>query len=196
MQDGDRKAFDEILAEIFAAIDKPLGESQRSVFWKGLHDLGLVEFARIRDLMVLDFRQREEPPRKFTIADIWAAKRKLRAAAPAPESEVPRWTGDEWDMVANRQLLGHIARSIARDPQCYGKGPTVRGLKNTTTPNADASPGFVRAVNTLVAFKNQWAQLMRDSADAENCVPGTEQRQCWDHCMRMAADAIALKRAA
>jgi hypothetical protein len=42
VQDTDRKAFDEILGEIFAAIDKPLGESQRSAFWKALTDLSLL----------------------------------------------------------------------------------------------------------------------------------------------------------
>jgi hypothetical protein len=193
MQDTERKAFDEILAEIFAAIDKPLGEAQKAVFWKALRDLGIMEFARIRDLLVQEYRQREEPPRKFTVGDIWTAKRKLRAAAPA-ESTTPVWTGDVWDIVANQQLHGHISRSMARDPQCYGRGATAHGMKVLKTPNADASPQFVRAINTLVAFKNQWAQLMRDSA-VDGGVPGKDQRESWDNCMRMAEEAIALERA-
>lgn len=194
MQDGDRKAFDEILGEIFAAIDKPLGEAQRSVFWKGLKDLGIVEFARIRDLLVQEFREREEPPRKFTVGDIWTAKRKLRAAAPS-EPEAPAWKGDVWDIVANQQLQGHISRSMAQDSRCYGRGASAKGMKALTTPNADASPEFVRAMSTLVAFKNRWASLMRQSAD-EHGVPGTEQRQTWDECMRMAEKAISEKKAA
>lgn len=194
MQDTERKAFDEILAEIFAAIDKPLWDAPKSVFWKGLRDLSITEFARIRDLLVQEFRQREEPPRKFTIGDIWAARKKLRAAAPT-QPTAPAWKGDKWDIVANQQLHGHISRSMARDPMCYGRGASAKGMAASKDPNADASPEFVRAINTLMAFKNQWAQLMRDSAD-ESGVPGTEQRQSWDACMRQAEAIIASEKAA
>lgn len=171
MQENDRAAFEEILAEIFASIDKPLGEAQRSVFWKGLKDLGIVEFARIRDLLVREYRERDEPPRKFTIGDIWAAKRKLRAIAPREPSASDMWRGDEWDARANQRLLAHVLKCGFRKQ--YFDAPQTR---------------------ILVAHKNQWAELFRGLKFDE--VPADEQQQTWDNCMRMALEQIALERAA
>ncbi len=194
MQDTDRKAFDEILGEIFASIDKPLGEAQRSVFWKGLKDISILEFARCRDLLVKEFREMEDPPRKFTVGDIWRARKKLRVVPPPPDNQ-PKWAGDVWEQVANQQLRRHIHTRIAGDSNCYGRGATMRGMKASTDPNADASPEFVRAVNTLVAYKNRWAQLIREAAGPEG-VPAKDQRDMWDNCMRMAEQQIAEERAA
>jgi hypothetical protein len=178
VQEGDRKAFDEILAEIFASIDKPLGEAQRSVFWKGLKDLSVLEFARIRDLLVRDYRERDEPPRKFTLADVWTARKRLRAAPP-PQECGPKWDGDVWDQVANQQLLRHITTRIPADPMRYGHR---------------TSPVFASNIRALVAMKNRWASLMREAAGPAG-VPAREQRDCWDSCMRMAEEAIAAERA-
>lgn len=172
MQDSDRKAFDEALAEIFAAIDKPLGEAQRNVFWKGLKDLGIVEFARIRDLLVREFRERDEPPRKFTIGDIWQAKRKLRAAAPA-ESPVDRWEGEEWDLKSNQRLLSYILRMWHKHNRHFTERETWQ----------------------LVAFKKRWAKLMRDSGPFE-VVPMADQDASWDQMIRMAEEEFVRGKAA
>jgi hypothetical protein len=171
VQDTDRKAFDEILAEIFAAIDKPLGEAQRSVFWKGLKDMGVLEFARIRDLLLKDYREREEPPRKFTLGDIWTARKRLRAIAPRTD-EAPPWPGDEWDRRGNLRMLSLVLRAA------YAR----RRL-------AEAE------IHLRVAFKNRWTDLMRASGTPET-VPLADQTECWASCMRMAEEAFAQERAA
>jgi hypothetical protein len=173
VQDTDRKAFDEILGEIFAAIDKPLGEAQRSVFWKGLKDMSILEFARCRDLLVKEFREMEDPPRKFTIGDLWRARKKLRVVAP-PKDDTPQWQGDVWDQVANNQLLRHITTRMAADSRCWGHR---------------TEPRFGRNVNVLVAFKNRWASLMREAAGPDGVLP-KDQRDMWENCMRMAEREI------
>lgn len=172
MQDSDREAFDTILAEIFAAIDKPLGDAQRAVFWKGLKDLGLVEFARIRDYLVRQYREFEQPPRKFAIGDIWQARRKLRAAAP-PENPMDRWKGDEWDLKSNQRMLSYILRAWHQRNRHFSETETW----------------------ILVALKKRWAKLMRDSGTFES-VPIADQDQSWDECIRMAEREITRHAAA
>lgn len=166
MQENDREAFDVILAEIFAAIDKPLGEAQRSVFWKGLKDLGIVEFARIRDMLVREYRDYEQPPKKFTIGDIWAARKKLRAAAPKADP-VRAWKGDSWDEKANFRLLGYVLR------KCYA--------------HEKISP---EATWILVEHKNRWAALMRAGGDFED-VPMVDQDAAWISAIRTAEQEIS-----
>lgn len=170
MHDSDRKAFDEALAEIFAAIDKPLGEAQRNVFWKGLKDLGIVEFARIRDFLVREYREYEQPPRKFTIGDIWAARKRLRAAAPKKDP-VREWTGDEWDEKANLRLLGYVLRKAH--------------ARQKISPEATW---------ILVEHKNRWGALMRAGGDFE-AVPMADQDAAWIGAIR-AAEQEMMRRAA
>lgn len=170
MQDTDRKAFDEILGEIFAAIDKPLGESQRSAFWKALTDMSLIELARVRDHLLREWRE-QDPPRKFTPGDIWRARKALRAAAPtkAPDDG---WRGDDWDQRANLRLLSRVMRAaLAR--RAYG----------------------AEQLRSMAAFKNHWAELMRTAAiDGEP--PIADQDDSWRECMRMADEAMKQERAA
>lgn len=100
-----------------------------------------------------------------------------------------------WQIAGNRRLLGHITRRIPQDTNCYGRGPTAAGMKASSTPNADASPEFVRAIGTLVAMKNRWVELMQQSA-GPNGVPPDEQNQSWRECMRQAEEIIAAEKAA
>lgn len=165
MQENDRAAFEEILGEIFAAIDKPLGEAQRSVFWKGLKDLGIIEFARIRDALVREFREREDPPRKFTIGDIWAAKKRLRTAAPEQPKD-DGWRGDHWDARANQRLLSYVLRA---------------GMRKE---HFDA-----RQTRILVVHKNRWPELFREMSFDD--VPLADQDHAWAECMRMAEAEMA-----
>lgn len=171
MQESDREAFDVILAEIFAAIDKPLGEAQRSVFWKGLKDLGIVEFARIRDMLVRQYREYDDPPRKFTIGDIWAARKKLRAAAPS-KSSAPEWKGDQWDEKGNFRLLGYVLRKCVNRQKI---GP--------------------EATWVLVAHKNRWTALMRASGDFDD-VTMRDQDDAWLETIRAAEAEISREMAA
>lgn len=165
MQENDREAFDVILAEIFASIDKPLGESQRSVFWKGLKDLGLVEFARIRDFLVREYREYEQPPKKFTLGDIWSARKRLRASAPKRDP-VREWKGDGWDEKANFRLLGYILRKAHRRERISPEATWI-----------------------LVEHKNRWAALMRTGGDFDG-VPTTDQDAAWIETIRSAEAEI------
>ncbi len=54
MLESEHEAFDKILAELFASIDKPLGEAQRTAFWRGLNRMSLAEFSRCRDKILAD----------------------------------------------------------------------------------------------------------------------------------------------
>lgn len=191
--EADREEFNGILAELFAAIDKPLGEAQRSAFWKGLRQMSLVEFARCRDKIIADLRE-GETPRKFGVSDIWVAKGKLRAALPMEHTD-DGWRGDEWGAAANRHLLKHIRTRQAANAQRYGRGPSygaMTDLARMADKTLDASPEFVRNVNTLVKFKNLWADQMRLSATKDG-VPSSEQQEVWTECMKRAEAEIAAK---
>lgn len=192
MQADDRKAFDTILAEIFAAIDKPLGETQREAFWKGLQRMHIVEFARCRD-QLLEELEKGEPPRRFGVGDIWGVKRRLRAPAPtAIQQKQSEPTGDKWDEEASLHLQGYIRRRLSADPQAFGRPASYMGMKTMSTPNADASPEFVRTVQKLVAVKNLWAADMREIAPGpEDVAPDVKQAAWEDYIASAEADIAA-----
>lgn len=193
MLEADRPAFERILRELFGALDKPLTEHQRNAFWKGLSRMSLTEFERCRD-HILRSLEDGEPPRRFGVDSIWAARQQLRASGP-PEVSKPRddgFRGDRWDIAANRHLLGYITGQLAKNSRRYGRPASWQGMKTLTTPHADASPEFVRHVQMLVAHKNRWAETMReiDAASGGNGVPVEDQRDIWAECMRRAQDEI------
>lgn len=191
MQESDRTEFDVIIAELFAALDKPLWDAPRNAFWKGLRQMSLVEFSRCRDKIVADLAD-GEPPRKFGVSDIWVANGKLRAAAPTKPRD-DGWRGDDWDAAANMHLLKHIRTRTAGNSQCYGCGPSHAAMTDVARAkekNLDASPEFTRNVQTLVRFKNLWAEQMRLSATKDG-VPVPEQQEVWRECMKRAEAEIA-----
>lgn len=191
MLEADRIEFNGILAELFAAIDKPLGEAQRGAFWKGLRQMSLVEFSRCRDKIVTDLAD-GEAPRKFGVSDVWVAKGKLRAAQPMQHAD-DGWRGDEWGSAANRHLLEHLKRVVSANPQIYGRGASYEAMRDPARlhdKTLDASPEFVRNVGILVRFKNLWADQMRLSADKDG-VPIPEQQETWRECVRLADEEIA-----
>ena len=171
MQAEDRAAFEKILAELFGAIDKPLGEATREAFWKGLAKMSLLEFSRCRDLL-LDELSQGEAPKKFAVPDIWSAKKRLRTPAPTA-SQSDGWTGDVWDIAANNHLLAYVMR-VALAHRKLARDETL----------------------TLVAFKNRWSELMRVAADGQDGVPPIEQMATWRECMRMAEEAMLAELAA
>lgn len=190
MQAADREAFDTIIAELFAAIDKPLGETQREAFWKGLQRMHIVELARCRD-QLLEELEKGEAPRKFGVPDIWALKRRLRAPGPpANQAKEPEWIGDEWDEEANLHLQGYIRRRLSADPQAFGRSASYMGMKTMSTPHADASPEFVRIVQKLVMAKNLWASDMRDIAAHGDVAPEVKQ-EAWDEYVKSVEADIA-----
>jgi hypothetical protein len=194
MLEADRPAFERILRELFGALDKPLTEHQCNAFWKGLSRMSLAEFERCRDQILRELED-GEPPRRFGVDSIWAAKQRLRASAAPEPYKAPDdgWRGDRWDIAANRHLLGHITRQLAINSQRYGRPATYHGLKTLMTPNADASPEFVRNVHVLVEHKKRWAATMReiDAANGGNGIPVDEQREVWAECMRLAEAQIS-----
>jgi hypothetical protein len=171
VQDGERDACEAILAEIFAALDKPFGDVQREAFWKGLAKMSIVELARCRDLL-LDEWSKSDPPRRFGVGELWGAKRRLRAVAPTAKPIDDGWTGDDWDQRANLRMLSRVMKAVMAR-RAYGQAQ----------------------LRTIAAFKNHWAELMRTSAvDGE--VPIQDQDDSWRECMRMADEAMAQERAA
>lgn len=191
MQESDRAEFEVILAEMFAAIDKPLWEAPRNAFWKGLRKMSLIEFSRCRDKIVADLAD-GETPRKFGVSDVWVAKNKLRVTAPImPVGD--GWPGDDWLAAANQHLLKYIRTQLAADSQRYGRGPSYRAMTEparVADKTLDAAPEFVRNVNTLVKYKNIWTDQMRLSATADG-VPIEEQQEVWAECMKRAEAEIA-----
>ncbi len=191
MQESDKGEFEKVLAELFAAIDKPLGEAQRSAFWRGLSRMSLVEFSRCRDKILADLAG-GEAPRKFGVSDIWVAKSKLQAFAPI-KAQSDSFLGDDWDMAANRHLLSYIGKRVGAAPRAYGEGPSCEAMADPARKhlaNADADPKFITNVHTLVAYKNRWADMMRAAADQDG-VPIDEQQEIWNECMRLAETEIA-----
>jgi hypothetical protein len=83
-----------------------------------------------------------------------------------------------WELLGNRRLLKYITTEVPKSPRRYGDPPEP------------SNPKFTANVNTLVAFKNRWVELMLASA-TEDGVPIKEQEDCWDGCMKQAEALIA-----
>lgn len=109
---------------------------------------------------------------------------------PAPDT----FTGDVWDMAANRYLMGHIAKRMSQDPKMYGRPASYAAMKASDEDlrilgldkhNLDASGEFVDQVHRLVAAKNAWAADMRDLA-VNGEVPPSTQKAVWYDLMNTA----------
>jgi hypothetical protein len=187
VQASDRSEFEKGLAEIFAAIDKPLGDAQREAFWRGLKQMSLIEFSRCRDKIIDDLRE-GEIPRKFGVPDIWVTRTKLQAAAPSMPTD-DGFRGDHWDEDASMHLRAYLGGQLAGNSQRYGRPASYMGMKTSTSRNADASPEFVRNVQILVRYKNQWAEQMRQSST--DGVPIPEQKEVWAELMSRAESEIS-----
>lgn len=179
MQPDDRKAFDAILAEIFAAIDKPLGEAKAEAFWKGLQRMSPIEFARCRD-HIIEALQSHEAPRIFSVAYIWDVKRQVRARGPQAPS-APRWIGDKFDEMGNNRLLAHVMRRALKG---------VHYTDSKRNPHSDESRALIAP---LVACMRAWVVDVRESTEFVNAetgeiqmVPLDVQQRWWDDCMRRA----------
>lgn len=98
------------------------------------------------------------------------------ALPPHPALEGPQM--GPWEMLGNRRLMKHITTKIPDSSHRYGDPPIP------------SNPVFAANVNTLVAFKNRWVELMLVSATDEG-VPIGEQEDCWNGCMKQAEELIA-----
>jgi hypothetical protein len=116
------------------------------------------------------------------------------------ESKLPALTredsfrGDEWDMAANRYLMGHIAKIMKKDPKRLGRPASVKltqaPLKDLQDLGIDlhyldANGEFVENVKRLVTAKNAWAADMRDIA-VNGAVPVSDQQTIWHDYMKRA----------
>lgn len=163
MEAGDRKAFDTILGEIFAAIDKPLGDAKTEAFWKALQRLTILEMARIRDEMLASL-ETSEAPKSFSVSDVWALKRRLRAKAPiagnqqpvnfeaALQNEIARLTAnDKPERAAEfagiiRQNVRHWEERRRRDPEQWRKDVAIAKLDRIIATEPQDSPIYARAL--------------------------------------------------
>jgi hypothetical protein len=104
------------------------------------------------------------------------------------------FTGDSWDMAANRYLMGHIAKRMSENPKFYGQPASYRAMQASDADlrqlgldkhNLDASGEFVDNVHKLVTAKNAWAADMRDLA-VKGEVPPSTQKAVWYDLMNTA----------
>ena len=104
------------------------------------------------------------------------------------------FAGDNWDMAANRYLMGHIAKRLSENPRFYGKPASYEAMRANDDDlrqlgldkhNLDASGEFVDNVAKLVAAKNAWAADMRDLA-VNGEVPPSTQKAVWYDLMNTA----------
>jgi hypothetical protein len=102
------------------------------------------------------------------------------------------WVGDAWEMAANRYLMGHIAKQIAKNPRCYGRPASVKSMetRREDSPNGDASPQFVANVGRLRQAKALWAADMRDMA-RDDGVDVEIQKAVWRDYIGRAESDIA-----
>lgn len=110
-----------------------------------------------------------------------------KPALPSPEDETDRWT-----VAANRQLMRYLTAKMAKDPKCLGEPASREAMQDPARrhlSNADADPKFVRNVQILVAYKNRWADLIRE-LDTGDGVDSKEQEALWGNCMREAEAQI------
>jgi len=183
---NERKAFDTILGEMFAAIDKPLGDVKTEAFWKGLQRLSILDMARIRDELLVT-REATEPPKTFAVSDIWALKRKLRARAPAPitpaangvsgeaalDAFIARVTANDKPERA-AEFAGLVRRAVRnsedrrhKDPEQWAKDVRVAKLDRIIATEAPDSPIYARALcewreaRGLHVGDKEWAQAGR-----------------------------------
>lgn len=81
--DVSREQFDLALEELFAALDKPLGDAKKQAFWNGLEHMTFVQFCRARDRVIAELRE-GETPKTFGVGAVWAAYKRTRARGPMP----------------------------------------------------------------------------------------------------------------
>jgi hypothetical protein len=178
MNSGDRPEFDVQLSMLCAGYNVPIGDRSEA-YWKGLAKMSLMEFSRCVDQALGE----GGPDRIPTTGQMWKLLKELRSqrtTTPWRPTETP-WHGDGWDTQANRFLLGYIGDQ-ARAGAHYCDEQTRSGARSAEKPSQET-----RALTApLVAYKNAWAQDMRDMANERNEVPMDVQKATWADCMRRA----------
>jgi hypothetical protein len=198
MLSTERDDFDKLLAQLFAALDKPLHDAKREGFWKALSQMGLAEFSRAIDLLLQELAEDADKARvwhdRLTPSDVWSARRRLRARGAASSGQVgpaeKPWAGDIWDIQANRLLLGYI-NDQARAAVHYCCEETRSGRRRASEPSQESRD----LTQVLVDYKNAWARDMREMAEHPGGVPKPTQLQSFMECMRRATIEVDAVRA-
>lgn len=165
----DHEDFQIILAELFGALDKPLTDSKREGFWKGLSKMSILDFARCRDLLLGELSDGEQR-KTFSVSDIWQAKNRLRARALPPQQKPSDEvvSSDPWWISSNHHLLAYLIHPMRK-----------------LTPEETL---------ILVAAKNKWAKQMHEGIEADGSVEPGIQRDIWRNLMREAERTIEMRR--
>lgn len=183
----DRETFETRMRELFAGLDKPVTDARIEACWKGLAKMSLVEFGRCCDLLLeeitedVDLLRRLQ--RSFTASDVWAAKRRLRArgAASQPQASEPEWSGDGWDIQANRMLLGYLGDQVRAGIR-YCDDDTAAGRRSAREPSQETCD----LTAPLLAYKSAWAQDMRELHAEQGHVTADQELRTFRDCMRRA----------
>jgi hypothetical protein len=190
----DREDFIKLLKMLFAGLDKPLGEAREAAFWKALEQMSLTDFSRTCDFVLSELEdgdKRKDWGQRFTPGDVWAAKRRLRSRAPAgqaPSIKKTPWVGDAWDTRANLLLLGYIGDQSRKGISYCSPKDACTASRRDENWAADSETG--QMTHILVAYKNAWAQDMRESQLPDGSVPMEIQKSGFYDCMGRADAAI------
>lgn len=192
MNSTDRPEFDKQLAVLCASQDVPCTEERKEAFWRALQSMSMVQFVRTIDFMLV----KESWARMPKPAQVWESFKRMRASAPI-EPKDDGFRGDDWDSLANRYLIGYIAKQISADPRRYGRPASVKSMqaRREDSPNGDASQEFVDNVARLRAAKDSWAADMRDM-ERDGGVDPKVQKAVWEDYIARAEADIAKRIAA
>lgn len=189
MQQSDRQEFEKQIGVLFAAIDKPLTEPRTEAFWQGCSSMSLLDLGRTINHVLSEMRD-GAAPKYFSVADLWAAKKRLRATAPpAATSSAPAQAHfDGWARAGNFHLFAHIRKTLGRGSRRYGFGGNYVG-------GIQESQEFRDNVHRLVTAKNGWVEDMRDLAGHNGGeVSPVQQREIWNDYINRAEAEIAAAR--
>jgi hypothetical protein len=181
----DRPEFEKQLAVLCASQDVPCTEPRIEAFWRALQSMSLLQFVRTVDHMLV----KESWARMPKPVQVWDAFKRMRAAAPS-EPKDDGFRGDAWDALANRYLMGYIAKQLSGNPRRYGRPASVKSMQSKDSPNGDASAEFIANVNRLRQAKALWAEDMRDMA-GEGGVDVEVQKAVWKDYIGRAESDIA-----
>lgn len=163
MKPAERPQFKAHLQVLCAGLDVPCTAEREQAYWIALQDMPLAVFIRTIEHILRE----EEWAKMPKPGQVWAASKRMRAEGPTKPHD-DGWRGDNWDIAANKHLLGRIVHAI------HDRKP-VEGLAR------------------LLEAKRQWSADMRKYGT--EC-PVDIQRQCWDQRMEEAEADIARQRAA
>lgn len=152
MQTSDKAEFDQRLAVLCAGFNIPVTAERAEAFWRGLGQMGIVQFARVVDSM-LGEQNEEIDPRKLTVSVIWKQHRKLKTRPSA--SAAPRDPEDNRDHIDD--MLNRIIFNLMRARGGFGStGEVIGGRMVKAAP----SPELRRVLKAKNATMHFMAQLM------------------------------------